>query len=150
MRSLNLKKMTWNHFSSLVQKRPETFYLYVFSTLFVSASSPVPNAYAESAAVSQLMNPFQFISGSVYFFLLGFFCYWILVLRPREVEQKAHKEFIEKLEKGAEVITSSGISGKVVAISAEQISLEIATNTKIKIQPEHILPLNKDDKQPKK
>lgn len=122
-------------------------YLFVFVTLFLSACNPVPAAGAD-----QSMNPFQFISGSVYFFLLGFFCYWILVLRPKEIEDKNHKEFIEKLQKGTEVITSSGILGKVVAISPEQISLEIAANTKIKIQPEHVLPLPivKDDKQPKK
>lgn len=117
-------------------------YMLVMMVFFlVSCAAP-------EQAASEPMNPFQFISGSVYFFLLGFACYWMLVLRPKEVEDKNHQEFIEKLQKGTQVITTSGILGKVVAITPEQISLEIATNTKIKIKPEYILPLN--DKQSKK
>ena len=59
---------------------------------------------------------------------------WFLMIRPQMKRQKEHKELITKLSKGDEVITSGGIAGRVDDIGDNFITVEIAENTKIKLQ----------------
>ncbi len=59
---------------------------------------------------------------------------YFMVMRPQMKRQKEHKELITKLSKGDEVITSGGIAGRVDDIGDNFITVEIAENTKIKLQ----------------
>ncbi|MGH8109258.1 MAG: preprotein translocase subunit YajC [Arenimonas sp.] len=59
---------------------------------------------------------------------------WFLMIRPQMKRQKEHRELISKLSKGDEVITSGGIAGRVDDIGDNFITVEIAENTKIKLQ----------------
>ena len=121
-----------------------TWYLLVVIVLFSACGQPPADAQGGP------MTAFQFFSGTIYFFLRAFLCYWMLVLRPNEVEEKKREEFLKNLQKGTEVITSSGIIAKVISVKPEYISLEIAPNTKIKIKPEHVSPLKKENDQQSK
>jgi preprotein translocase subunit YajC len=51
---------------------------------------------------------------------------------------KDHKLMIEALEKGAEVVTSGGIVGRITKLSDAYINLEIAPNTEIVIQKQAV------------
>jgi preprotein translocase subunit YajC len=64
--------------------------------------------------------------------------YFVMVIMPQKKEQAALKSLVEGLKQGESVLTSSGILGRVAGIEKDYILLEIAANTKIKIQPEHI------------
>ena len=59
---------------------------------------------------------------------------YFLMIRPQMKRQKEHKDLITKLSKGDEVITSGGIAGRVDDIGDNFITVEIAENTKIKLQ----------------
>jgi preprotein translocase subunit YajC len=59
---------------------------------------------------------------------------WFLMIRPQMKRQKEHAALISKLSKGDEVITSGGIAGRVDNIGDNFITVEIADNTKIKLQ----------------
>ncbi len=59
---------------------------------------------------------------------------YFIVMRPQMKRQKEHRELITKLSKGDEVITSGGIAGRVDDIGDNFITVEIADNTKIKLQ----------------
>jgi len=59
---------------------------------------------------------------------------WFVVLRPQMKRQKEHRELITQLNKGDEVITSGGIAGRIEDIGENFITVEIADNTKIKLQ----------------
>ena len=57
-----------------------------------------------------------------------------MLVRPQMKQAKEQREMIAALQKGDEVVTSSGILGKVTKISDTVISLEIATAIVINIQ----------------
>ena len=65
--------------------------------------------------------------------LLIFIVFWFFIIRPQMKKQKAQNKFSEQLQKGQEVITASGIFGKIIRIDDDIVYLEIATKTVIKI-----------------
>jgi len=66
--------------------------------------------------------------------LLMFLVFYILLIRPQQKRTKQHKEFLNSLKKGDEVITSGGIYGKVTGITENVVTLEVADKVRIKVQ----------------
>ncbi|EJO71449.1 preprotein translocase subunit YajC [Leptospira kirschneri] len=66
---------------------------------------------------------------------------YFLVIRPQRNEEKKRKEMIDSLKKGDEVITSSGIHGKVVEIkdNNEVVVLNIAKDTNVSFTASTVL-----------
>jgi len=66
---------------------------------------------------------------------------YFLVIRPQRKEEKKRKEMIASLTKGDQVITSSGIHGKVVEVreSEGEVVLAIAPNTHVTFSTSTIL-----------
>lgn len=98
----------------------------MFSFLFQSV------AFAQTAAgapageqPSMLMSlvPFAFLFGAMYF----------LVLRPQAKKQKEHQQYVTALKRGDEVVTTSGILGRVEGIADAFVTLEVADNVRVKI-----------------
>ncbi len=54
-------------------------------------------------------------------------------LRPATKERKTHTAMLESLKRGDEVITASGVLGKVADIQDSIVSLEVARNVKIRV-----------------
>jgi preprotein translocase subunit YajC len=70
--------------------------------------------------------------------MIIFIIFWLLLIRPQQKKVKKHHEFISSLKKGDEVITSSGILGKIAGIADNAITLEIAEGVKIKVEKSYI------------
>ncbi len=70
--------------------------------------------------------------------IIIFFIFWLLLIRPQQKRVKKHQEFISNLKKGDEVITSSGIFGKITGIADNAITIEISEGVKIKVEKGHI------------
>ena len=66
--------------------------------------------------------------------ILMFVVLWFLMIRPPMKKAKEHKALIEALSKGDEVVTNSGIAGRVAKVGDDFVALEIATNVEIQIQ----------------
>ena len=66
--------------------------------------------------------------------LLGVAFYFLLI-RPQRNRQKKHAEMVSAVAPGSEVMTTAGIFGTVNAVSDEELSLEIAPGTVIRILP---------------
>ena len=64
--------------------------------------------------------------------------FYFLLIRPQQKKQKEQKALVDALKKGDKVVTSSGIWGTVANLGKEVITLQIADNTKIKIQRDNI------------
>lgn len=78
-------------------------------------------------------------------FVLIFVLFYFLLILPQQKRQKQQKSMLEALKKGDKVVTSSGIWGTVTNLGKETVTLQIADNTKIKIQREFIARLRSDD-----
>ena len=59
--------------------------------------------------------------------------FWFLILRPQMRQQKLHREKIEAVKKGDQVLTGGGIVGKVVRIDDNYAVIEIAPGIKVKV-----------------
>jgi preprotein translocase subunit YajC len=56
------------------------------------------------------------------------------MIRPQMKRAKEHKQMVEALQKGDEVITAGGVVGRISKIGDAYVSLEIAPNTEINVQ----------------
>ncbi len=65
--------------------------------------------------------------------LAMFAIFYFLLIRPQQKRAKQHKEMIDALKSGDQVITAGGIHGKVVAVQDKVVMLEIATGVRIKV-----------------
>ena len=59
---------------------------------------------------------------------------YFMMIRPQMKRQKEHRALVAGLAKGDEVVTSGGIAGRVDEVGETFITVEIATNVKVKVQ----------------
>ena len=69
----------------------------------------------------------------IFMLLIMFAIFYLLLIRPQQKRAKQHKELIESLKSGDQVITAGGIHGKVVAVQDTLATVEIASGVRIKI-----------------
>lgn len=60
--------------------------------------------------------------------------FYFLFLRPQAKKTKEQKQMLAALTKGAEVVTSGGILGKIIDLDENFVKLEISDNTFIQVQ----------------
>ncbi len=67
--------------------------------------------------------------------ILIFVVFYFLLIRPQQRKAKTHREMIQNLKRGDQVITSGGILGKVTRVDANDIMLtvEIAKDVQVKV-----------------
>ena len=67
--------------------------------------------------------------------LAGFIViFWLLIWRPQSKRTKEHKNLINQLVKGDEVVTTGGLLGKITQVTEDFLILQVAENTELKIQ----------------
>ncbi len=71
---------------------------------------------------------------SSYLFLGAMFLiFWLFFIRPQNKRQKEQKNFLAELDKGKEIVTTSGILGKITKIEDEIITVEVASKVYLRI-----------------
>jgi len=65
--------------------------------------------------------------------VIMFAIFYFLLIRPQQKRAKQHKDLIEALKIGDQVVTAGGIHGKVSALQDTVVTLEVATGVKIKV-----------------
>ncbi len=89
----------------------------------------IETLYAAGGAAGAQPNP---IAGFIPIILI-FVVFYFLLIRPQQKRAKQHREMIQNLQKGDEIITSGGLYGKIVGITDEFLTLEVAENVKVKV-----------------
>lgn len=59
--------------------------------------------------------------------------FYFLMIRPQQKKMKEQEQLLTTLQKGEEVITRSGIIGKIHGIADKFVTLEVDQNVRIKI-----------------
>jgi len=62
-----------------------------------------------------------------------FIIFYLFLIRPQAKKQKEQNKFESVLEKGSEVVTSSGMLGKINKIEGNIVTLEVGTKTYIRV-----------------
>jgi preprotein translocase subunit YajC len=92
--------------------------------LFISDAAAQTGAPAAGGSItSALLLPVLLIV--VFYFLL---------IRPQQKKQKEHKQMVEALGVGTEIVTGGGVLGKVTDLGEQFVTVEIADGVKVKIQ----------------
>lgn len=71
--------------------------------------------------------------------ILIFVVFYVLLILPQQKKMKKHKEFLNNLKRGDDVVTSGGIHGKITGITDKIVNLEIADKVKIKISRDQVM-----------
>ena len=89
----------------------------------------VSNAYAQSAGAAE-PNPMVTIA-----MFAGLFAFmYFLIIRPQRKRQKEHTDLVTALGKGDEVVTTSGMLGKITKLEGDYVVLEVNNNLTLKFQ----------------
>jgi preprotein translocase subunit YajC len=70
--------------------------------------------------------------------VLIFIVFYFLLIMPQQKKAKEHKQMLDAIEKGDDVITSGGIHGKVVGITDNVLTIDVGDKVKIKVSREFI------------
>jgi preprotein translocase subunit YajC len=70
---------------------------------------------------------------SLIFPLAMFAVFFFFIIRPQMKRQKEQQTFADSIEKGREVVTTSGIFGKITKIDGQIVTLQIADKVSIRV-----------------
>ncbi len=60
--------------------------------------------------------------------------FYLMIWRPQAKRAKEHKNLLDSLQKGDEVVTSGGIAGRVSKVADDFVVLEVSDTVELKIQ----------------
>lgn len=63
-----------------------------------------------------------------------FIVFYFLLIRPQTKKAKEHKQMVEAIVKGDEVVTNGGLLGRVVKVGDNFVELELAEGVIVKLQ----------------
>ena len=66
--------------------------------------------------------------------IIIFVLFYFLLIRPQNKKQKEHRQMVEALANGDEVVTAGGVLGKVTEVGDQFITVEVANNVSVKVQ----------------
>jgi preprotein translocase subunit YajC len=89
-------------------------------------SAPAAFAQEQGGATGGLI-------GQLIFFVPLILIFYFLLIRPANQRQKKHKAMIEAVVRGDTVITSGGLIGKVVKVTDQEISVELAEGVRVRV-----------------
>jgi preprotein translocase subunit YajC len=59
---------------------------------------------------------------------------WLLLIAPQRRRQKQHQQMLEQLQRGDDVITIGGMHGRVDALTASYVDLEVTDDIVLRFQ----------------
>lgn len=108
----------------------------------------ITNAYAAGDAAVQAttgaagtaaVHPANSMMSTVLFLVVFIGLFYFLFIRPQNKRAKEHRNLLDSLGNGDEVVTGGGLMGKIQMIQENIVDLEIAQNVVIKIQRSSIV-----------
>jgi preprotein translocase subunit YajC len=111
-----------NLFFTGVQAIAQTAETAATNVATATTAAPQPPAWMQFV-------PFVIIIGVFYFFLI----------RPQAKKQKETQTFLQGIKVGDQVVTSSGILGRIAAMTDQIVTLEVANQVQIKVLRAQVL-----------
>jgi preprotein translocase subunit YajC len=102
-----------------------------------ATASPTPAGAAPQPSAISMLMPFALMFVVIYFFMI----------RPQQKKMKEHQAMLGSIKNGDDVLTSSGILGRIAGITDKFITLEVSENVKIKVLKSQIAQIVKDQKE---
>jgi preprotein translocase subunit YajC len=74
-----------------------------------------------------------------------FVLFYFLLIRPQQKRQKEHRQMVEALEVGQEIVTGGGVLGKITEVGDLWVTVEVAQGVSLKVQRSTIAALMPKD-----
>ncbi len=65
--------------------------------------------------------------------ILVFGVFYFLLIRPQQQKAKEHQAVLDALKRNDEIVTGGGLYGKVVAISEDIVTVEVAPKIQVRV-----------------
>lgn len=101
------------------------FDIFLSSAVAQEAANVAADAATKAPAQSPLMSFVPFI--------LIFFVFYFLMIRPQKKKLAEEQNFLNNLQKGDEIYTKSGLIGVVTGVTEKLVTLEVSEGVKIKV-----------------
>lgn len=88
----------------------------------------INTAWAQDPAAAP--NPM----GSLILMGVVFVVFYFLLIRPQQKRAKEHRQMVENLNTGDEVVTNGGVLGKITDVGEQFLTVEISAGQSIKVQ----------------
>ena len=72
--------------------------------------------------------------GELIFIVVIFVVFYFLLIRPQQKRAKEHRQMVEALSKGDEVVTNGGLLGKITDVGESFLTVEIADGLSVHVQ----------------
>lgn len=120
--------------------REKAFSFYKSLTvLFLFVIFDVGFAFAQSGAAPKELSFPQRLVAMLPMVAIIFGIFYFLVILPQRKQEIEFTKLVDNLKKGDNVVTKSGIIGKVSNIAKDVVTLEVAKDTKVKFKKDCIL-----------
>ena len=118
---------------SIIKRSPQALsFTLALGTNAVAFAQAAPNGQAQPSML-EVMAPFAVMIAIFYF----------LIIRPQSKKQKEQTKFLSELKRGDEVVTQSGILGKIDGLTDQFITLDVGGGVKFKMLRSQILASSK-------
>ncbi len=65
--------------------------------------------------------------------ILMFAIFYFLLLRPQQKKAKEHRELLDALKVGDNILTNGGLYGKITGLKENTVTIEIAPKVRVKV-----------------
>jgi preprotein translocase subunit YajC len=80
-------------------------------------------------AAAPAQSPFGMFVPMIAIFLI----FYLLLIRPQQKKQRVQEDMLKSVDKGDDVITAGGLHGKVVGVTDDVLTVEIAALKGVKV-----------------
>lgn len=102
----------------------------ILSVVFLSSGL----AFAQqSPAGATAASPAEGLLVQLPFLLALFALFYFALIRPQRQQAKQHSDFVASLGRGDEIVTASGLIGKITGLTDKVATLEVSPGTEIKV-----------------
>ena len=92
----------------------------------------IQRAWAQTTATPT--NPEASFINLVIMIVIFVGLFYFLLIRPQTSRVKEHKQMVDSLKKGDEIVTQGGLLGRITQVDDYFVVLEIASNLEVRVQ----------------
>jgi preprotein translocase subunit YajC len=84
-----------------------------------------------------------------YFFILILLALlWFMLIRPQRRRQQAAVRLLDTIRVGKEIVTAGGLYGRVTAVEADEVRVEVADGVEVRIAKRAVAAVVSEDEKP--
>ena len=101
--------------------------------------------FAQEGAGQQGGAGIQGMIAQFFPFIILFVVLYLIIIRPERRRAKEHRDLIQKLKAGDQVVTNGGLHGKITHVEQATITIQVAEGVELEIERNSVARLQQSD-----